>query len=66
MNPSYWIRNEMAGMAAAPRGLCGNDPRGLEQAQEGDDDDVRSETRNIDIFMTFLQAQKSVEVVTLL
>ena len=53
-------------MAALPRGLCGNDPRGLEQAQERDDDDVRSETRNIVILMTILQALKSVAVVTLL
>jgi len=66
MSPSYWVRNEVAGMAALPRGLCGNDPRGLEQAQERDDDDVRSETRNIVILMTILQALKSVAVVTLL
>ena len=59
MSPSYWVRNEMAGMTAAPRGLGGNAPRGLEQAQGRDDDDVRSETRNIVILMTFLQALKS-------
>jgi len=55
----------MAGMAGGPRGLSGNGPRGLEQAQERDDDDVRSETRNIAILMTFLKALKSVVVVML-
>ena len=52
-------------MAGAPCGLCGNGPRGLEQAQERDDDDVRSETSNIAIMMTFLQVLKSVVVVML-
>jgi hypothetical protein len=65
MSPSYWVRNEMAGIAVGPRGLCGNGPRGLVQAQERDDDDVRSETRNIAILMTCLQALKSVVVVML-
>jgi len=65
MSPSYWVRNEMTGMAGAPCGLCGNGPRGLEQAQERDDDDVRSETSNIAIMMTFLQVLKSVVVVML-
>ena len=55
----------MAGMAGAPRGLCGNGPRGLEQAQERDDDDVRSETRNIVIMMMYLRVLKSVVVVML-
>jgi len=54
MSPSCWVRNEMAGMAGDPRGLCGNGPRGLEQAQERGGDDVRSEKRNIFILMTFL------------
>jgi hypothetical protein len=49
----------MAGMGGAPCGLCGNGPRGLEQAQERDDDDVRSETRKVAILMTFLQVLKS-------
>ena len=65
MSPSYWVRNEKTGMAGAPRGLRGNDPRGLEQAQERDDDDVRSETRNIAILMTFLQVLKFVVLVML-
>jgi len=65
MSPSYWVRNEIAGMAGAPCGLCGNGPRGLAQAQERGDDDVRSETHNIVILMTFLQVLKSVAVVML-
>ena len=64
-SPSCWFRNEMTGVEDAPRGLCGDVPRGLEQAQERDGDDVRSETRNIAIVMTFLQVLKSVVVVIL-
>jgi hypothetical protein len=48
-----------------PRGLRGNGPRGLEQALERDGDDVRPETRNITILITFLQVLKSVVVVLL-
>lgn len=62
MSPSYWARNAMAAVAGVPRGLYGNGPRGLELAQERDDDDVRSETCNVTL-MTFLQLLKPVVVI---
>jgi hypothetical protein len=52
-------------VAGDPRALRGNVPRVLEQVQERDGDDVRSETRNIAIMMIVLHVLKSVVVVLL-
>lgn len=65
MNPSYWVHSWTAVVNGGPRGLGGNGPRVLEQALERDGDDVRSETRNIAILITFIQVLKSVVVVLL-